>query len=152
MRKTYRILADAVAVLVALQAMLIVFAVAGLFHWIDGGATLDAAVIESWEEDPPTFQGAVGHFLHVMVGTFLVPLVGLALLIVSFFAKVDGGVKWAAIVFVSIVVQVAVGMTSQDAPWLGLIHGLNAFVLFSAAILAARAAHPQSQTAMAATP
>jgi hypothetical protein len=152
MRKAYRLLADAVAVLVVLQAMFIVFAVAGLFHWIDDGATLDSAVMDSWEDDPPTFQGAIGHFLHVMVGTYLIPLIGLALLVVAFFAAVNGGVKWAAIVFVSILVQVAAGMTAENAPWVGLIHGLNAFVLFSAAIMAARAARPTEQTAMVATP
>ena len=34
-----------------------------------------------------------------MNGQFLIPLLGLALLIVSFFAAVNGGVKWAAIIF-----------------------------------------------------
>jgi hypothetical protein len=151
-RKTYRILADAIAVLVALQAMFMVFAIAGLFRWIDDGATLDAAVIESWQDDPPTFQGAVGHFLHVMVGTYLFPLIGLALLIIAFFTRFDGAIRWAAIILALIVLQVAAGIFAQDAPWLGLVHGLNAFALFSVAIVAARAAHPRSQTAMAVTP
>lgn len=140
MRKTYRIVADIIAIDVVIQAMAIVFGIAGLFKWIDDGATLDSAVIESWETDPPTFTGAIGHFIHVMNGTFLIPLLGLILLIVAFFAKVDGGVKWAAIVAVSIVVQVAVGISSADVPALGLIHGLNAFVLFGAALMAARKA------------
>lgn len=140
MRKTYRILANIIAIEVVIQAMMIVFAVAGLFKWIDDGATLDAGVIKSWEDDPPTWQGAIGHFIHVMNGQFLIPLFGLALLIVAFFAKIDGGVKWAAIVFGSIVVQVMAGILAESAPLLGLIHGLNAFVLFSAAIMATRAA------------
>jgi len=142
MRKTYRILADIIAIEVVIQAMMIVFAVAGLFHWIDEGATLNQSVIDGWQDEPPTWTGAIGHFIHVMNGQFLIPLLGLALLIVSFFAGVAGGVKWAAIVFASILVQVMAGMAAGDAPYLGLVHGLNAFVLFSAAIMAARAAKP----------
>jgi len=142
MRKAYRILADIIAIEVVIQAMMMVFAIAGLFKWIDDGATLDSGVVKSWEEDPPTFTGAIGHFIHLMNGQFLIPVIGLALLIVAFFAKVAGGVKWAAIIFASIVVQVMAGLMAESAPWLGLVHGLNAFVLFSAAILAARAAKP----------
>lgn len=142
MRKTYRILADAIAVLVVVQAAMIAFAVAGLFTWIDEGATLDKAVIESWEDEPPTWDGAIGHFIHVMAGTFLIPLIGLLLLIVAFFAGVAGGVKWAAIIAVSIIVQVMAGIMAAGAPWLGIVHGLNAFILFVAALMAARAAKP----------
>jgi hypothetical protein len=140
MRKTYRILADIIAIDVVIQAMAIVFGVAGLFKWIDDGATLDSAVIESWDTDPPTFNGAIGHFIHVMNGTYLIPLLGIILLIVAFFAKVDRGVTWAAIIAVSIAVQVAVGILAADVPALGMIHGLNAFVLFGAALMAARKA------------
>jgi hypothetical protein len=64
-------------------------------------------------------------------------------------------VKWAAIVLGLTVLQVVLGYAGFDAPWVGLIHGLNAFALFSLAIMAARAAHPTSepsQTAMATTP
>jgi len=65
-------------------------------------------------------------------------LLGLALLIVAFFAKVPRGVMWAGIVLASIVVQVFAGILGHDAPYIGMIHGLNAFVLFSAAGYAAR--------------
>jgi hypothetical protein len=153
MRKAYRILADIIAIGVAVQAMVMVFAVAGLFHWInDQGGSVDAAVVDSWEDDHPTFQGAIGVPLHQMIGTFVIPLVALALLVVAFFAAVDGGMNWAAIIVVSVIVQVAAGISAGDAPWIGLVHGLNAFVLFSAAIVAARAARPDTQTAVAVTP
>ena len=152
MRKSYRILAGIIAVLVAVQAMTMVFAIAGLFHWIDGGGSLDSAVIESWDEDPPTFQGAIGVPIHGLSGMFLIPLLGLALLVVSFFAKIPGGVKWAGIVVGLIILQVVAGISAGDAPWMGLIHGLNAFALFSVAVLAARSARSETQTAMAATP
>ncbi len=143
MRKTYRILADAIAVLVVAQAALMVWSIAGLFTWIDEGATLDSSVIKGWENEPPTFDGAIGHFIHVMSGTFLIPLLGLILLLVSFGAKVPRGVMLAAVVVVSIVVQVAAGMLAEpSAPWLGIVHGANAFILFGAAVMAARAANP----------
>lgn len=140
MRKTYRIVADIIAIDVVIQAMAMVFAIAGLFKWIDDGATLDKSVIESWEQDPPTWTGSIGHFIHVMNGTFLIPLLGIILLIVSFFVAIDGAVKWAAIIAVSIAVQVAAGLMSSDSPYLGLVHGLNAFILFAAALMAAKLA------------
>jgi hypothetical protein len=157
MRKTYRILADVIAIGVAVQAMVMVFAIAGLFHWInDQGGSVDAAVVDSWEDDHPTFQGAIGVPLHEMIGGMVIPLVALALLVVAFFAGVPGGVKWAGILVGSVVIQVIAGYSASDAPWVGLIHGLNAFALFSVALVAARAAHPANepddQTAMAATP
>ena len=46
MRKTYRILADIIAIEVVIQAMVMVFAIAGLFKWISDGATLDQSVID----------------------------------------------------------------------------------------------------------
>ena len=153
MRKAYRIIADLIAILVAVQAMVMVFAVSGLFHWInDGGGKVDKAVFDSWEKDHPTFQGAIGVPLHEMIGMYLIPLLGLALLVVAYLAHVEGGVRWAAIILVSIVIQVGAGLAAGGAPWVGLIHGLNAFALFSVAIVAARAAHPGAQTAVAATP
>jgi len=157
MRKAYRILADIIAIGVAVQAMVMVFAVAGLFHWInDEGGTVDAGVVEGWEDDHPTFQGAIGVPLHEIIGGMVIPVLALALLVIAFFASVPGGLRWAAIVLGSVVVQVMAGYSAGDVPWIGLIHGLNAFVLFSAAIMAARAARPaadlEAQTAMAATP
>ena len=153
MRKAYRVLADIIAVAVVIQAMAMVWAIAGLFHWIDsGGGSLDSAVLDQWEDDPPDFQGSFGFAIHGILGGMVIPVLALALLIIAFFARVPGGVKWAAIVLVSVVVQVIVAYAGYDAPVVGLIHGLNAFVLFSSAIMAARAAHPASQTAVAVTP
>lgn len=150
MRKTYRILADLIAIGVAVQAMAITWATLGLLHWVDNGGTLDEKTLKSWDNHAPSFQGASGFAIHGIVGGMVVPVLGLALLVVAFLARIDGGVKWAAIVVVSVLIQVGAGMAGEDAPWLGLVHGLNAFALFSVAIVAARAAHPSSQTAVAA--
>ena len=137
MLKAYRILAIIIAIDVVIQAMAMVFAIAGLTIWVSDGGTLDKAALEDQDLD---FTGVVGFPVHFINGTMVIPLLGLALLIVSFFAKVPGGVKLAAIVLGSIVVQVFAGILGHDAPYIGMIHGLNAFVLFSAAVYAARTA------------
>jgi uncharacterized membrane protein YphA (DoxX/SURF4 family) len=142
MRKTYRAIASTIAILVVVQAMMIVWSVAGLFSWIDAGNTLDKSVVEGWADEPPTFDGAIGHFIHAFIsGTVLIPLLGLILLIVSFFAKVPRGVALAAAIVVSIAVQWSAGTFAEpDMPYLGLVHGLNAFILFGLAVFASRSA------------
>jgi hypothetical protein len=163
MRKTYRVLASLIAVLVVVQATLIVWAVAGLFNWIDEGETLDKSVVKGWEDEPPTFDGAIGHFLHAFVigggggplptGVGLIPLTGLLLLIVSFFANIPRGVALAVAVVVSIIVQILAGHFAEpEMPYLGLLHGLNAFILFGLAVAAARAARNADTTQPATAP
>jgi hypothetical protein len=153
MRATYLVLSRLIALLVVVQAMAIVWAVSGLFTWIDEGATLDKSVIEGWEDTPPDFEGSFGSFLHFFaIGQGLIPLTGLLLLIVAFFAKVPRGVMLAAIVVVAIVVQILLGMNSQGTPLFGMLHGLGAFVLFGAAMAASMAAKKAGSPQEAATP
>jgi hypothetical protein len=143
MRKTYQIVASTIAVLVVVQAAAIAYAIAGVFTWIDEGNTLDKSVVEGWEANPPTFEGSLGSFLHFfIIGGVLIPLLGLILLIISFFAKVPRGPMLAGIVVVAIVIQYLLGTfsASTGTPLLSLLHGLNAFVVFGAAVAAARAA------------
>ena len=149
MRKAYRILADLIAVGVAVQSMMMVWAIAGLFHWVDNGGTLTS---KNDGNDLPSFQGSVGFAIHGIIGGMVIPVIALALLVVAFLAKLDGAVKWAAIILGVVVVQVVAGTAGTNAPVLGLLHGLLPFALFSAAIVAARAAHPTTQTAVTATP
>ena len=47
--------------------------------------------------------------LHSLVGMVLIPLLAIVLLIISFFAKIPGGVKWAGFVFLAVVLQVGSG-------------------------------------------
>jgi len=153
MRKTYLVLARLIALLVVVQAMMIVWAISGLFKWIDDGETLDKSVMEGWESEPPTFDGAIGHFLHALVlGQGAIPLAGLLLLIVAFFAKVPRGVMLAAVVVVLIVIQILLGINSQGTPLFGMLHGLNAFLLFGAAMAASMAAKETGATQEAPAP
>ena len=137
MRSAYRILAIIISVEVVIQAMAMVFAVAGLGIWVDEGGVLDKAAFESEDLD---FTGAVGFMIHGINGMMIIPLLGLALLVVSFFAKVPGGVKIAGLVLGAIVVQVLLGVFGHESAYIGMLHGLNAFILFGSAVYAARLA------------
>jgi hypothetical protein len=148
MRATYRVLAHLVAGLVAFQAAVMVFAVAGLYNWVSEGNSLTDSVLSS--DEPPEFTGAIGFMLHGMVGTTLIPLVAVALLVVAFFAKVRGGVRWAAIVLALTALQVFLGIFGHETAYSGLLHGLNALVLFSVALSAGRAAKNAPAAAVAA--
>ena len=141
MRTTYRVLAYLLAVEVVVQAAAIAYAVFGEAAWIERGGILDKAVMES---DAIPFQEVVGFIVHGINGQLVVPLLAILLLVVSFFAKVPRGVMWAAIVLVVVVVQVLLGMFGRGVPALGLLHGINALILFAAAVTAARTAGSRS--------
>jgi hypothetical protein len=138
MRSAYKYLAYAIDVLILVQAAAIAWAVFGLGKWIEDGNTMTKAKLES--RDGFLFAGERGFMIHGINGQMLIPLVGLVLLVISFFAKVPGGVKWAAMVFGGIVVQVLLGMTAHGAPFLGALHGILALLLFWLAYRTARQA------------
>ncbi len=96
MRTAYKVLAYLVAAEVAVQAMVMVWAIAGLGKWVDGGGVFDKAVIEgSIETGATPFPEVFGILIHGINGTFVVPGIALLLLIASFFTKVRGAIKWA---------------------------------------------------------
>jgi len=59
---------------------------------------------------------------------------------VSFFAKVPGGVKWAGILFVLVIIQSQFlpGLSHEFGSGFGALHGLNALVIFAVAIMAGK--------------
>ena len=135
MRSTYRVLAYLIAAEVAVQAMMAVYAIAGLGIWVDkDGGVLDKASMESDLD----FPGVVGFMVHGMNGMMIIPLIALVFLIVSFFAKVPGGAKWAAFVLLAVVVQVSLGLLGHENALFGMLHGLNALILFSLAFMAGK--------------
>lgn len=136
MKKVYKFLAWLIALEVMVQAAAMVYAVAGLGIWVDrDGGVLDKAAFESEEM---LFPELVGFMIHGINGMMVIPLLALVLLIVSFFAKVPGGVKWAALVLLAVVVQVALGLFGHEAAVFGALHGVNALVLFSVAVWAGK--------------
>jgi heme A synthase len=151
MRNAYRGLGFAIAALVALQAAFMAFAISGLAAWIQEGGTLDASAFA--EGSTVEVGGAVGFMLHGLNGTFVIPLLALAMLIIAFFAKIPGGVKWAAIVFGVVVVQYALALLTRitGVPFLGALHGLNALILFGVAVTAAMRVRNRANRAADAT-
>jgi hypothetical protein len=135
MRTAYKALAYLVAAEVAVQAMVMVWAIAGLGKWVDGGGVFDKSVIESQATPFPEVAGIIVHGIN---GTFVVPGIALVLLIVSFFIKVRGAITWAVLVFVLVVAQGQIGFLGHEFPLAGALHGLNALALFGVALYAAR--------------
>jgi len=133
MQNVYRILAYAIAALVAVQAAFIAYAMTGLAAWVQGGGTLDKAAMES---ESLNFPGISGFMLHGMTGMMVIPALALLFVIFSFFAKVPGGTKWALIVLGLVVVQAALGIFSNSLTQLSILHGINATILFGAAVMA----------------
>jgi hypothetical protein len=135
MRNAYKVFAYIVAAEVAIQAMVMVWAIAGLVKWVDGGGVFDKSIMES-EATP--FTEVFGIIVHAINGTFVIPALALVLLILSFFTKVRGAIKWAAIVFVLVVAQGQIGYLGHEFPFAGALHGLNALALFGAGLYTGR--------------
>jgi heme A synthase len=129
MKTVYRVLAFAIAAMVAIQAGAIGYAVFAQLHWIENGGTLDEASFES----APGFGAYIFHALNGAT----VLLLALALLIISFFAKIPQGVTWAVIVLACTIVQIALGTLSRLVSQIGAVHGAVALVLFGVAVMAA---------------
>lgn len=141
MRATYRVLAGLVAIGVLVQAMAIALAWFIVIKDVDDGLVFDK------NSDPN-----VGHMIHTIVGSGIIPLLAILLLIVSFFAKVDGGVRWALYVFGLVALQFGLAVLSFGVAAVGALHGLNAFALLAVASMAARKAAGPRVTAAAGSP
>ena len=133
MRTAYKLLAYLVAAEVVIQAMAMVWAIAGLGKWVTNGGVLDKATIESGGKPFPEVTGLLVHGIN---GTFVVPGIALVVVIVSFFLRLRGAILWAAIVFVLAVVQGQLGFLGHEFPVVGALHGMNALALFLGAIYA----------------
>ena len=125
MRKLYTGLAWTIAGAVVIQAAAIAFAFGGMLNLVSEGGVVDKALLESFQAGG---VGEVGFMIHGVVGGVLIPLIALALLVVSFFVRVRGAKLWAAIVFGLVVLQVVLGFSIVGSPYLGLIHGANAML------------------------
>ncbi len=139
MKSAYRILAYLIALEVLVQAAAIAFATFGLLAYVDGGGTFDKSTA-----DGGVYGGAVGFLVHSVNGERVIPILAVALLVVAYFAHVPGAVKWSAIVFLTTLVQVVLGVLAGAVPTLGWVHGALAIVLFAVAVVAARQAGAQA--------
>jgi len=83
-----------------------------------------------------SYPGSTAFGLHWLNGAMITPLVVVIFLVISFFAKIHGGTRWALYVFGLLVVQVVLGFVAAAVPGISWLHGVNAFALFSVATLA----------------
>jgi hypothetical protein len=135
-KKAFRILNYVISAEVLIQAAMIAWAVFGLSKYVDDGNTIDKDKMES--NDIP-FDGVYGFIIHGINGMALIPLLGLALLIVAFLAKVPGWVRFAGILFVLILVQAfLLPALSEAAPFVGMLHGANALAILGMSIYGGR--------------
>jgi hypothetical protein len=128
MKQTYIWLSRLIAIGVVLQAMFIAFGAFDIVKAIDNG--------DAFTSD----YRNTGQNLHGIFGTIIIPLLALIFLIISFFAKIPGGAKWAGITFGLVVLQFVLAAISFGAPFIGLLHGLNAFAMAAVAGIAGRRA------------
>jgi heme A synthase len=141
MRATYRVLAGLIALGVVVQAAFIAAGWFQVLHDTDDGSVFDKNTGYNWAQ--------VGHGT---VGMIVIPLLSIILLIVSFFARIPGGVKWALITFGVVVLQILLAILGFGAPVVGLLHGLNAFAVAAVASIAMRKARVAEQSAPAVQP
>lgn len=130
MRTAYRVLAYLIALAVVYQASAIAFGMFGFVEAMEGGAVFGR------DSDAPN----AGPAMHAIGGMMVIPALTILLLISSFFAKVNSGIKWALLVLLVVFVQVNLGFFAFDLPAIGLLHAINAFVLLGVALIAARKA------------
>ena len=130
MKTAYRVLAFLIAAVVVIQAAAIGYGVFAQMKFLDGGGTLDKAAFDT------NAPGTGALIYHALEG-YATLLVALALLVVSFFAKIPQGVKWAVFVLVATFVQIALGALSHMLAAIGALHGAAALILFGLAVTAA---------------
>src|SRR4051794_9352298 len=113
MRSVYRVLAMLIAVGVVVQAAVVAWGWFAMLHSTDAGGVFDK-----------NSEANAGQLTHSIVGSGVIPLLAIALLVVSFFARIPGGVKWAAITFGVTALQIFFAAFSFGVPIVGLLHGL----------------------------
>ena len=127
MKQTYRVISGLIALGVLVQAGSIAAGWFTALHDVDNGLVIDK-----------NYDGNAFHSVHGFVGFNVMPILGLILLVVSFFAakSVPGARKWGAIVFGLIILQVALALVAFSVPAIGALHGLNALAVLGTAIKA----------------
>jgi hypothetical protein len=123
MRRVYQVLCHLIAAFVVLQAAVIAWSTFAILGSGQEGADLNVD------------SGLTGFSVHSAVGQIVIPLLALGVLVVALIAR--AGIKWAVWLVVAVLVQVLLGYTSFGLPGLGLLHGVNAFIVLGLAETAA---------------
>ena len=141
--KAYRFLALTIAVLVVVQAGAVAWGFFGVSNFITDGGVVDEEFLDCTEDCESIGAAEIGFAIHMFfVGLVLIPLCSLALLIVSFFAKVPKGITLAGTIFGLVILQVLVlpALSREVGSGFGALHGINALVLMGIAIMAGQRA------------
>ena len=125
MRRAYQIICHIISACVVIQAAVIAWSTFTILNATNQGG---AAFVE---------EGISGFIVHSAVGQLVIPLLVLTLLVIALIGRI--GIKWAAWLLVAVLVQLILGYSSFDIPDLGLLHGINAFVILGLAEMGARA-------------
>ena len=141
MRNVYRVIAQLIAFAVVVQAAVIAFGLFGIWNDVDDGKVVADG-----------YEGNGGFAIHSILGSGVIPLLALLLLVISFFVKVDGAVKWAGLVVLAVAVQITLAFISFGVPAVGLLHAANAFIIAGVASMAARRAGSRSDETAAPAP
>jgi hypothetical protein len=133
MKTTYRIFAYLICLGVVLQAASIAFGFFGIGRWVVAGNTLDRY---TFLDNSSQLGGYAGLAFHYVVGQAIMPLLGLVLLICSFFTRARNAALWASAVVVSIIVEIVLGLAAFHGAAAGAAHGFLAIVIFAIAGIA----------------
>ncbi|MCU1447570.1 hypothetical protein [Cryobacterium sp.] len=130
MRRAYQIICHIIAACVVIQAAVIAWSTFTILNASGDGAALS-------EDNAP-----VGFLVHSVVGQMVIPALVLVLLVVALIGR--AGIRWAAWLLVAVLVQLILAYSSFELPGLGLLHGINAFVVLGLAEMGARSIGTQS--------
>ena len=141
MKQTYRILNYLMSLEVLIQAAVITWFSFGVSKYAEKNGSITRDLLEDGG-----FGGGAGLTAHAINGYMIIPAIALVLLVISFFARVRNGVKFAAIIFVLVIVQANVlPALAERAPAVGLLHGAVALAILAVSIVAARKAGESSR-------
>ncbi|MGO4690934.1 hypothetical protein [Glaciibacter sp. 2TAF33] len=124
MRRVYQVICHIIAACVVIQAAAIAWATFTIAQSVNQGSGV------------PEDADIVGFVVHSIVGQLVVPLLAIALLVIALIGR--AGIKWSAWLLLAVFVQLVLGYASFELPGLGLLHGINAFVVLGLAETAAR--------------
>jgi hypothetical protein len=135
-KQAYRILYYLLSLEVLIQAAVIAWWAFGVTKYAD-----DHGSISHHQLEDGGFGGSAGLSIHAVNGFMIIPLIALVLLVVSFLAKVPGGVRLASITFVLVLVQAyLLPALSEKSPVVGTLHGAVALAILGLSIAAPRMA------------
>jgi hypothetical protein len=134
MKRAYQVLAFVLAAEVVVQAMAIAYGFAGLFHWVEEDhGVVNKALLD--DDSNLKFRGGGGFAFHGINGMMFIPIIVLLFLLFSAFSKMPGATKRAAGLLLLVAVQIVLGLALHGVVLLALLHALNAFVIFSGAVM-----------------